>query len=50
MTKEELIRIAKGPVTEKQLEDYRIWRVKMEKEFAETQRMHNSHSNWQAEQ
>ena len=47
MTPEDLLLVAKGPVTDKQLEDYRLWREKKEKEFAVIQRMHNGHSNWQ---
>jgi len=48
MTKEELINAANEPVTDEQLEDYRLWRVEMEKQFEATRRMHDSPSNWQA--
>jgi len=47
MTKEELIEAANRPVTEKDLDEYKAWRKKCEKEFARVQKMHNSPSNWQ---
>jgi len=47
MTQEDVLLIAKGPITDEQMEDYRVWREEQEKEFADIQKMHNSCVNWQ---
>lgn len=48
MTQEDLMLAVQSPMTEKQMEDYRIWREQQEKEFATIQKMYNSHIDWQA--